>query len=170
MPALSRRATVRATERRIFISEGASLKRRRQRVRIRIPDDMVLLATGRGGGNERESIGAAGGAAPRQAMLNGIAARARQEHPRGEDSIGMNSVVGILKLDSSWALLSYMCEVACESALDKSLDKLAKLLARKWETTNNTGKAKAGPKPPLGRDRQMACLAGHRKHRSQAGT
>ena len=91
---------------------------------------MVLLATGRGGGNERRASEAAGGAAPKQAMLNGIVARARQEHPRGEDSIGMNSVVCILKLDSSWALLSYMCKVACESALDK----LSKLLARKWET------------------------------------
>ena len=101
---------------------------------------MVLLAAGRGGGNERRASKRQA-ARHQGAMLNGIAARARQEHPRGEDSIGMNSVVGILKLDSSWALLSYMCEVACESALDKSLDKLAKLLARKWETTNNTGKA-----------------------------
>ena len=75
------------------------------------------MATGRGGGNERRASEAAGGAAPRQAMLNGIVARAKQEHPRGEGSNGMNSVVGILMLNTSWALLSYMCEVVLDMCI-----------------------------------------------------
>ena len=77
------------------------------------------MATGRKCGNGAQSIGSGKAARHQRAMLNGIVREQRQEHPRGEGSNGMNSVVGILMLNTSWALLSYMCEVACESALDK---------------------------------------------------
>ena len=129
VPALSRRASARATERKVFIAKGPAQTQAATRRGIRTPDDMVLWRLGAAaatsaGHRKRQA------ARHQIAMLNGIVARAKQEHPRGEGSNGMNSVVGILMLDSSWALLSYMCKVACESALDK----LSKLLARKWET------------------------------------
>ena len=103
-----------------YLLRRGLLKRRRQRVgEFEHRTTWYYWRLGAAAATSAKASEAAGGAAPKQAMLNGIVARAKQEHPRGEGSNGMNSVVGILKLDSSWALLSYMCEVACESALDK---------------------------------------------------
>ena len=67
----------------------------------RTPNDKVFMATGRGSATEREASEAGRGAAPR-ALLNGLVADAKQEHPRGE-GIGMLNMVGILMLNTSWA-------------------------------------------------------------------
>ena len=55
-------------------------------------------------GNGARSIGSGQGAAPK-ALLNGLVADAKQEHPRGEGSNSMNSVVGILRLNSTLGIM-----------------------------------------------------------------
>ena len=65
VPALSRRASARATERKVFIAKGPAQTQAATRRGIRTPDDMVLWRLGAAAATSAKASEAAGGAAPR---------------------------------------------------------------------------------------------------------
>ena len=106
VPAFSRRATASATERSVFIAKGPASSGSGNAEEFEHRTTRYYWRLGARAATEREASEAGRGAAPR-ALLNGLVASAKQEHPRGEGSNSMNSVVGILRLNSTWALCLY---------------------------------------------------------------